>query len=110
MSSPKTRITLRAIDAFRQALSRGLSLELAEEVKFELAELLLKQTDFGEALNVLDQLTPEEAHTQRALELRAECLGKLPERASDWYSLLALGLRLYPQSIGLLRSRAESSI
>jgi len=99
-----------AIDAFRQALSRGLSLELAEEVKFELAELLVKQTDFGEALNVLDQLTPEEAKTQRALELRAECLGKLPERASDWSSLLALGLRLYPQSIGLLRSRAESSI
>jgi tetratricopeptide (TPR) repeat protein len=95
-----------AADAFREALRRGLSPEKAEEVKLELAEVLVKQTQgYGDALRTLDELAPEQSQTQRAFELRAECLWGLG-LSSELESLLAEGLARYPKSNSLLCARA----
>jgi predicted Zn-dependent protease len=99
-----------AADAFRHALGRNLGPEATEEVKLELAEVLAKQSEsYGEALRVLDELDPEHARTQRALELRAECLWGLG-RSADLPPLLDEGQRLYPNSTALLRTRALLSL
>jgi tetratricopeptide (TPR) repeat protein len=95
-----------AIDRFREALRCGLRDDIAEEVQEELAELLVKQTDYAEALNVLDSLSPERAETQKALELRGECLWNL-SRVPELRALLDRALPEHPRSAGLLRLQGQ---
>jgi len=60
----------QAISAYQEALRRNLSPAEREEVLLELAECLMKQRDYSEALKVLEQAVPS---AQRDV-LRAECL------------------------------------
>jgi predicted Zn-dependent protease len=94
-----------AISSFREALRCGLKPELTEQVKLELAELHVKQTDFAEALQALDGLAPEKAATQTAVELRCECLHGL-NQVSELAVVLEQGLKDYPDSVPLLRLQA----
>jgi tetratricopeptide (TPR) repeat protein len=99
-----------AIDAFREALRRHtlrpqLSDEIVGETKQELAELLVKQTEYVQALQVLDDFDSGRARSQRAVELRGECLRGLAQ-AAPLLALLDQGLKDFPSSGNLLRLRA----
>jgi len=96
-----------AIASFREALSRDLSPQLVVEVKEELAEVLIKQTEYAEALQVLTELDAERAATQKPTELRAECLWGLG-KVSELMDHLDRGLASYPRSVPLLRLRGQA--
>ncbi len=99
-----------AIDAFKEALRQHaarpqLSDEVVADIKQELAELLVKQTEYAQALQVLEEFDPVRARSQRALELRGECLRGLAQIA-PLRDLLDQGLKDFPYSVNLLRLRA----
>lgn len=93
----------QAIECYREALRRQLSSRVAREVRVELAEALVKRTNYAEALPVLEACTPE---TAEVLALRGEALwglGRIPE-ARD---LVDRALGDHPVSADLLRLRAK---
>jgi tetratricopeptide (TPR) repeat protein len=96
----------KAIVAFQEALQRNLSSRVAEEVREELAECLLKQSDYEQALQTLEGCNAPVGDTPKVAALRAECLwalGRVPE-ARD---LLDGALKEKPRSAELLRVRAK---
>jgi tetratricopeptide (TPR) repeat protein len=96
----------QAVAAFREALRRDLGAHFAEDVKENLAELLVKRGDHAPALALLEECRPAPAGRAKVLALRAECLtgqGRTPEAQA----LLDQALETYPASPELLRSRAK---
>jgi tetratricopeptide (TPR) repeat protein len=63
-----------AIDCYREALRRKLKGRVAQEVRVELAGVLVRNAAYDEALAALDGCDPEMAATAEARTLRAECL------------------------------------
>lgn len=96
-----------AIASFREALSRDLNPRLVDEVKEELADVLIKQTEYAEALHVLAELDHERAAMQKPMELRAECLWQL-SKLSELKDHLDRGLARYPRSVPMLRLRGQA--
>jgi tetratricopeptide (TPR) repeat protein len=96
-----------AVREYRLALGKRLSPRLGEEVVVELAELLVKQREFAEALACLDRRNFEGLREPSlALELRAESLygvGRGAEAARILDRTLADG----PASPRALRVRAQ---
>lgn len=64
----------QAIDCFQEALRRTLSRAFADDVREELAECLIKQSRYAEALQVLHECDPQNAPSSRHLACLAECL------------------------------------
>jgi tetratricopeptide (TPR) repeat protein len=95
-----------AIAAYQEALRRELSPEVAEAVREELAACLVKQSDYAQALQILDGCTAEGAAQPAVVALRANCLWSLGQ-ASQACALLDQALPAYPQSVELLRLRAQ---
>jgi tetratricopeptide (TPR) repeat protein len=97
----------QAVEAYRDGLVRELSPSVREQVKIELAEVLIRQTEYAEALKLLEDAHPTDAeHKRSALEERAECLYALG-RTAELPAFLDGALRDYPTSVPLLRVRAQ---
>ncbi|MDB5308320.1 MAG: tetratricopeptide repeat protein [Gemmataceae bacterium] len=95
-----------AVDAYREALRRGLSAGVAAEVRGELAEVLMQQAKYDEALATLDTDPAGEADDQPAqLVVRAECLRGLG-RQKEAADLLDRGLSKH-ESAPLYRLRGQ---
>jgi tetratricopeptide (TPR) repeat protein len=94
-----------AIDCYQEALQRELAPEIAEKVREQLAECLVKQLQWADALAALDgdRPLPETADRQA---LRVECLWGLG-RADEARALLDRGLALFPRGLDLLHIGAE---
>src|SRR5262249_51972947 len=96
----------RAVLALQEALRRNLSDRVAEEVREELAECLVKQSDYEQAFQTLEGCNAEAADTAKVVALRAECLwalGRVPEARG----LLDEALKENSRSAELLRVRAK---
>jgi tetratricopeptide (TPR) repeat protein len=94
----------QAAEHYRAALRLRLSPKVRREVVPELAELLVRQNEYAEALQHLDNY-PADGHAAivALLELRAECLYGLGEQAESACALeraAALG-RLSPRGLRL---------
>jgi tetratricopeptide (TPR) repeat protein len=96
-----------AIEAYQEALRRGLKPEAAAGVRQELAELLVGQGRYAEAEEVLDSCDPRARDNEPVLlALRAEChLGQ--NRSEEARALLDRALAAHPRSVELLRGRAK---
>jgi tetratricopeptide (TPR) repeat protein len=92
----------KAIPCYREALRRHLSPPVAEQVREELAECLVREGDFAEGLEVLEGSNPPADRQAKVLALRGECLHGLgrPERAR---SVVEQALTTHPDSLDLLR-------
>jgi tetratricopeptide (TPR) repeat protein len=90
-----------AVTAYRAALQRQLSAAVAEEVRQELAECLIKQTEYARALEVLEGCDPE-----KVVALRAEALWGLG-RLAEARKLLDHVLPDGSSSSDLIRLRAK---
>ena len=75
-------------------------------MKEELAEVLVKQTDYAQALEILDGLDPDRADKEKVVDLRVQCLWGLG-RVAELRFLLEEALKDYPQSTGLLRMAGQ---
>jgi tetratricopeptide (TPR) repeat protein len=95
-----------AIEAFRQALGRSLGAAFAEDVKENLAEVLVKHSDYQDALQILASSTPQAADVPKLLALRARCLWAL-QQVADARSVLDRALAEHASSVELLRLRGE---
>jgi Tfp pilus assembly protein PilF len=95
-----------AIASFREALSRKLSPKVVDKVREELAEVLVKQTDYAQALQVVDEFSPERRERQKAFEIRVECLWNLSAH-EELRSLMERALSNFPHSLSLLRLRGQ---
>jgi tetratricopeptide (TPR) repeat protein len=96
----------RAIDAFREALTRRLSPAFADDARANLAECLVKRGRHREALEVLDQCGSEATAAPQLLALRGQCLLALGQ-TSEARSLAEAALARHPDSVELLRLRAR---
>jgi tetratricopeptide (TPR) repeat protein len=96
-----------AIQAYQEALRRGLKPEAAAGVRQELAELLVGQGRFAEADEVLDSCAAGARENEPVLlALRADChLGQ--NRRDEARALLDRALAAHPRSLELLRGRAK---
>jgi predicted Zn-dependent protease len=95
-----------AIREFQEALRHPMSAPIVEKVKQELAELLVRQTDYTQALQVLGDLDPSASDGPKAVELRAECLWGLGQTA-ELRALLDRELVNFPSSVPLVRLHAQ---
>jgi tetratricopeptide (TPR) repeat protein len=95
-----------AVAAYQDALTRELSDRVAEEVREELAECLLKQGAFDEVLRTLDQCEPTPARVGPLRALRAEALWG-QGKADGARDLLDRSLADHPRCVELLRLRAK---
>jgi tetratricopeptide (TPR) repeat protein len=95
-----------AVAAYRKALGRELNPTVREEVRLELAEVLVKQLDYQAALEVLDRPAPDTLESVRAMGLRAECLSGL-SRADEARDVLDRALQRDPSDGLLLRLRGQ---
>jgi tetratricopeptide (TPR) repeat protein len=93
-----------AIAAYREALRRGLSREVADTVRLELAECHLMEGQEEAALAVLDERSAQAAAQAEAAGLRIEALLVL-KRTSEAHALLDSALQTHPNTGGLLRIR-----
>ncbi len=97
----------RAIPCFQEALRRGLSKQAARAgVWQELLETLITQCRYAEALQVLEQGSPEAMASPKVVALRAEALGGL-DRGGEAQLLLDQALKDHPRVPELLRVRAK---
>ncbi len=94
----------QAADDYREALRRAPDGPQSQDVRVELAEVLVKQTRYGEALEVLERAAGAKPAEVRAL--RGECLWA-QGRATEARSLLDEALATYPRHGGLLALRAK---
>jgi tetratricopeptide (TPR) repeat protein len=95
-----------AVEHYQAALARTLPPRARGEVVVELAEVLIQQTEFAEALACLDSASLESAEAPAALpELRAECLYGLA-RGAEALSVLEQNRGSEP-SARWLRLRAQ---
>jgi predicted Zn-dependent protease len=95
-----------AMAAFREALTHDLNEQALDQVRLELAAVLLKETEYAQALDALTGLAPDQAESQKALEIQAECLLNL-NRKSELGPLLDRGLEEYPNSLNMLRLHGQ---
>lgn len=95
-----------AIPCYRDALRRELKEHVAQEVKEELAECLVKQSLYSEALQVLQECGPRVDEVPGLIALRGDCLFGLGKTA-DAEALLDRALESHPSSIDLLRVRGK---
>ncbi|HLJ98134.1 MAG TPA: tetratricopeptide repeat protein [Gemmataceae bacterium] len=94
-----------AIAAYEEALRRELAPPVVEEVKEELAECLVAQSQYERALALL----PDAAETAKLASLRAECLWGLG-RGSEAEAVLDRALAGQPRAPELLRLRAKIAL
>jgi tetratricopeptide (TPR) repeat protein len=95
-----------ALAAFREALRRELGPEFREDAQENLAELLVKEAEYQEALSILDNCEPKPGTAPKLLALRGECLGGLGRR-DEARALLDQACNDYPNSVDVLRLRAK---
>jgi tetratricopeptide (TPR) repeat protein len=96
----------QAIDCFQEALRRTLGRAFADEAREDLAECLLKQSRYAEALQVLNECDAQAAPSPRRLAWRAECLYAQGQTA-EARTLLDRALADHPAAAELLRLRAR---
>jgi Flp pilus assembly protein TadD len=96
-----------AVPSYRDALKRRLTDVVGEEVQDELAECLVLQAHYAEALEILEQRSPLGTALPKLTALRAECLWGLG-RATEAEPLLDQALQEHPRSPELLRVRAKT--
>jgi tetratricopeptide (TPR) repeat protein len=92
--------------AYQQALERELSAEQVADVKEGLAEVLVLQKEYTQALKLLEDCPSALTSQPTMLACRAECLWTL-DRAEESKRLLNEALREHPQAVELLRLRAK---
>jgi tetratricopeptide (TPR) repeat protein len=92
--------------AYQQALERELSAEQVADVKEGLAQVLVLQKDYGQALKLLEDCPASVAGKPAMMACRAECLWGL-DRAAESKRLLDEALKEHPQALELLRLRAK---
>jgi tetratricopeptide (TPR) repeat protein len=96
----------QAIGCFQEALRRSLSRPFADKAREELAECLLKQSRYPEAIQILDECDARRAASPRRLAWRAECLyGQ--EQITEAKTLLDRAIVDHPTEVELLRLRAR---
>jgi tetratricopeptide (TPR) repeat protein len=83
-----------------------LAERVAHEVREELAECLVKQSHFDDALQVLEALSPSVQEAPKLQAFRAECLFGVG-RFAEALALLEKALTAYPDSADLLRTRGK---
>jgi tetratricopeptide (TPR) repeat protein len=96
----------QAVACYEAALTRTLTPQVAREVRVELAECLVKQSQYQKALGVLDQLVDSPPSAQA---LRAESLWAVG-RAEEARKVLAAARTDSPNDLGLLRLEAHFSL
>ena len=94
-----------ATEAYQEALRRELPAELSEKVRQQLAECLVRQLRWNEALEALDSERPLPQTPERQA-LRVECAWNLGQ-ANKARALLDAGLASHPRAVELLRIGAE---
>jgi tetratricopeptide (TPR) repeat protein len=95
-----------AIPCYREALRRDLTGPVAQEVKEELAECLVRQGQYKEALKVLQGCGPRAEEVPSLIALRGDCLWGLG-KTTEAEALLERSLKRYPRSTDLLRARGK---
>jgi tetratricopeptide (TPR) repeat protein len=98
-----------AIRAFGAALERSLGPAFEEDVKENLAEVLVRHSDYQDALRTLDTCTPDTAARPRLIALRAEALWAL-QQTGEACRLLDQALAEQGSSPELLRQRGEIAL
>src|SRR5207253_4618412 len=91
-----------AIAAYEEALRRELALPVVEEVKEELAECLVAQSQYERALALLESRADPPKETSKLTALRGECLWGLG-RGPEAQAILDSALAVYPRAPELLR-------
>lgn len=100
----------RAITCYREALRCGPGPADGEEVRKDLAELLVKMNNYGEAREVLDGCDPRATRVNPALlALQAECLWG-QDQGAEAKALLDQALADHPCSVELLRVGARTHL
>jgi tetratricopeptide (TPR) repeat protein len=89
---------------YRDALRRELKPAVVQEVREELAECLVKQSQYAEALQVLRDCGPRAEEVPALIALRGDCLFGLGKPA-EAEALLDRALRQHPDAPDLLRVR-----
>jgi tetratricopeptide (TPR) repeat protein len=95
-----------AVDAYREALRRGSAGQDQDAVRRELAESLIKQVRFPEALDVINQIDPSEDDRPALEALRAEALLGLG-RVDDAKAILDASLKNSTGNADLYRLRGQ---
>jgi tetratricopeptide (TPR) repeat protein len=95
-----------AIASYEEALRRKLADAVVEEVKEELAECLVAQSQYERALKLLEGCAEQPDSAAKLMALRAECLWGLG-RDSEAQTLLDRALVAHPRAPDLLRLRAK---
>jgi tetratricopeptide (TPR) repeat protein len=98
-----------ALEHFRQALTFDLEPSIREETKIELAGTLIRETDYPQALAVLESLEETTQKQEKAAELKGECLFNL-NRVPELSSLLASAAAQYPHNAALLWLQARQAM
>jgi tetratricopeptide (TPR) repeat protein len=93
-----------ATACYREALRRDLKGPVVQEVREELAECLVKQSQYAEALQVLRDCGPRAEEVPALIALRGDCLFGLGKTA-EADALLTRALQRHPNSAELLRVR-----
>jgi tetratricopeptide (TPR) repeat protein len=96
----------QAVPCYEEALRRTLPSRLAQEVRIELAECLVKQSQYAEALRTLEGCDRQTGQLAEVLALRGDCLRGLGQTAQA-NTLLDSALESHPRSPELLRLRAR---
>jgi tetratricopeptide (TPR) repeat protein len=95
-----------AIASYEEALRRKLADAVVEEVKEELAECLVAQSQYERALGLLESCAERPDSAAKLMALRAECLWGLA-RSSEAQTLLDHALVDHSRAPDLLRLRAK---
>jgi tetratricopeptide (TPR) repeat protein len=95
-----------ATDCYRDALRRDLKEVVAQEVREELAECLVKQSLYTEAVQVLKDCGPRAEEVPALIALRGDCLYGLGKTA-EAEAILGQALQHHPDSTDLLRVRGK---
>jgi tetratricopeptide (TPR) repeat protein len=98
-----------AVDAYRRALERQLSQEEATAVRKELAESLIKQTQYAQGLEVLQETDPPDDDRPAFAALRAQALIGL-DRAAEARTVLDEALEHDSTCADLYRLRGQLSM
>ena len=95
-----------AVASFKEALALQLTPPQREEVKRELAEVLIRETDYAKAWELLSDLDAQSQRLETVQELKGECLMKL-NRTAELKSMLGPALVEFPHSTRLLWLQAR---
>jgi tetratricopeptide (TPR) repeat protein len=96
----------QAVPCYEEALRRTLPSRMAQEARIELAECLVKQSRYAEALRTLEGCDGPTGQLAEVLALRGDCLRGLGQTAQA-NVLLDSALEAHPRSPELLRLRAR---